>query len=190
MDFINKQVSEAIPDLEDKFTELKSKMCMKLLDIDTHRRKWSIIINGPKGEPREDECITRSKVRTFAKDQLKCPGADLHPLAACHRLSQKSNAGIIISFVDLYDRNQWLTNAKNLKNCTENISISPDLPPVLRPMKSDLLKQRKSLPAADKQKSHIRYFPTWPYVSLSVKGQSSRLPTTTKETIVNKYLDY
>ena len=41
---------------------------MNILDLDTHRRKWSLIVNGLQGNPGETEMETRAKVRTFAMD--------------------------------------------------------------------------------------------------------------------------
>ena len=148
---------------------------MKLLDLDTHRQKWTLIFNGIKGEKGEDEQVTRSKIRSFAKDKLKVTGADLHPMAACHRLSQKQNAAIIVKFVDLMDRNVWLFNGKNLRN-SETIKIR-------------CFKTTKVPPPAHKQKSAVKYLPNWPYVCLSIKGQTTKYPIINKAEIVNKYLD-
>ena len=114
-------------------------MLEKILNIDTHRRKWTLIINGLKGKSGESEMETRAKVRTFAKERLKVTGADSHSFRACHRLSQKDDAGIIVCFTDLYNRNEWLSNAKNLKNVESTASLSPDLHPCLRPLKKDIL---------------------------------------------------
>ena len=74
---------------------------MNALDMDKHRRKWTVIINGLHGEA---EPINRTKVRSFACNKLKIPGADTHSFSACHRLAQKENAGIIVKFVDLSEK--------------------------------------------------------------------------------------
>ena len=84
-----------IPDLDKKFSELNN-ICINILDIDTDRRKWSIIINGLEGDQGEKEQETRAKVRKIAKDKLEVTGVDLHPFSACHRLSSEKEAGIII----------------------------------------------------------------------------------------------
>ena len=83
-------------------------MCKNMLDLDVHRRKWTLTVNRMKCEIGETETVTRSKVKAFAKDHLKIEGADHQALAACHRLSQKTYASIMIGFVDLKDRNEWL----------------------------------------------------------------------------------
>ena len=74
--------------MDKKFTELSTKMCLNLLNIDTHRRKWTVIINGLKGKSGESELETRAKVRTLAKDRLKVTVADAHTFRACHRLTR------------------------------------------------------------------------------------------------------
>ena len=108
---------------------------MNMLDSEVHRRKWSLIVNGLKGESSEKGEITRLKVKSFAVDELKVQGVDSHKMSAFHRLSQSENSGIIVRFCDLKDRNAWLQNAENLQNSPSRVSISPDLPPVLRSLK-------------------------------------------------------
>ena len=49
-----------IPALDKKFSDLSTKICMNLLNIDVHRRKWSLIINGLKGKQGETEPETRA----------------------------------------------------------------------------------------------------------------------------------
>ena len=186
IDVINKKT---VPDLDKKFTELSTKMCLNLLNIDTHRRKWTLIINGLKGKSGESELETRAKVRTFAKDRLKVTGADAHTFRACHRLSQKDDAGIIVCFSDLYDKNEWLSNAKNLKHDNSSTSLSPDLHPCLRPLKTDILNIRKDLPPERRNLTTVKYLPTWPYICLKERGKSTVNPRITKEDIVQSFLD-
>ena len=182
--------TKTIPDLENKFKDLTSKMCMNMLDSDLYKRKWNLIMNGVEGIQGENENTTRTKVKAVAKNDLKVSGVDSIKLSACHRLAQTADAGIIIRFCDLKDRNQWLQNAKNLKDSNSGISISPDLPPTLRPLKSDILKQRKSLPPETRRNSKVKYHPTWPYVSLSNRNQPTINPRITKEAVVKSYLDH
>ena len=190
--FLDQEVKEiqskSIPRLETKFTDLNEKMCLNLLNLDVHRRKWTLLINGIKGESGENELVTRDKVKCFAKDKLEIEGADSHPLASCHRLAQRNDAGIIIRFVDLNDRNNWLSSARKLKNKRTSVSISPDLPPVLRPLKDDILQIRKDLPPEDKKHSQVKYLPTWPYACLSVRGKPNINPRITKSNIIANYL--
>ena len=41
--------------------------------------------------------------------------ADHHEISACHRLRSTADAGIIIRFVHLDQRNRWLAGAKHLR---------------------------------------------------------------------------
>ena len=190
--FLDKQIQDiqtkSITELEKKFTELTEKVCFNILNLDLHRRKWSLIVNGVEGLAGEKESVTRDKVKCFARDKLAIVGAYSHPLAACHRLSQKNNAGIIVTFVDLNNRNEWLSNAKNLRNKDSSVSISPDMPPVLRPLKNDILKIRKDLPPDTRKNAQVKYLPTWPYTCLAIRGQTTRNPRITKKDIIEKYL--
>ena len=127
-----------IPDLEKKFDELTEEICFKILNIDTHRRKWSLMISGLEGQANESE-VNKSKLKKFAVESLKVTDAISHPMAACHRLSNEANFAIIAKFVNLDDRNTWLSCAKNLKGKGTSVSISPDLPPALKPLKTDTL---------------------------------------------------
>ena len=166
-------------------------MCLNTLNLDTHRRKWSLIINGLKGNAGEPELVTRTKVCELAKHKLKIQGVDSHAFTACHRLSQREDAGVILCFQDLYNRNEWLLNAKNLKNSATNVSvsISPDIHPCLRKLRSNILEKRKALPPEQRKLSQVRYLPQWPYICLKVRGQATINPSIEKETIVNSYLE-
>ena len=115
---------------------------MQTLDLYMHWHKWGLTIQGLKGLDEEKECDTLEACVTLAKDHLQIPNAAVTDFSACDRLSTKANAGIILWFRDLQQRNQWLENAKNLKNHQDRIGISPDLPPVLRPLKTELFKKR------------------------------------------------
>ena len=181
--------NKTIPDLEAKFNDLTQKVCLNILNLETHRRKWSLIISGIKGIAQESEAATRSNIRVFAKTNLKVEGADSHPMAACHRLANSADAPIIVKFVDLAHRNEWLSGAKHLKNYDGNISVSPDLPPVLRPLKGDILNQRKDLPLDVKSKYHVKYLPRWPFVCLNSHDHPTKNPRITRDFIVNKFLN-
>ena len=102
----------------------------------------------------------------MAKNDLKVSGVDSINFSGCHRLAQTADAGTIIRFCDLKDCNQWLQNAINLKDSNFGISVSPDLPPTLRPLSLTFL-NRKNLPPETQRNSKVKYHPTWPYVSLS-----------------------
>ena len=48
LDFTSKEISDIkdkmMPDLDKKFSELTTQLCINILDIDTHRRKWAIFV--------------------------------------------------------------------------------------------------------------------------------------------------
>ena len=158
---------------------------LQTLDLDVHRRKWALTIQGLTGEEKEDEKVTRSLCVDLAKQHLgvsDAAGSDL----AC--LNRSAGSGIILRFRDLSQRNEWLTGAKGLRNHADRISVSPDLPPVLRPLKTELLNKRKTLPPEQKSRSFIRYLKQWPYIEL-VCGQNDPIrPLVTKEAIAKEVL--
>ena len=97
---------KTIPDLKAKFNDLTQKVCLNILNLETYRRKWSLIISGVQGTAQESEAATRSNIRAFAKTNLKVEGADSHPMAACHRLANSADAPIIVKLVDLAHQNE------------------------------------------------------------------------------------
>ena len=68
------------------------------------------------------------------------------------------------------------------------ISISPDLPPVLRQLKKDILSQRKELDLNVRKMSRIQYIKQWPYLKLKINGQPDRYPKISQDTIVKEFL--
>ena len=190
-----KNNTENIKAFNSSFTQMQSyilnitkKLAMYVLDMDNHSRKWSLIIQGIQGPAAEPEANTRSKCLELAKKIgiSYNSAANLH-LAACHRLSQSENAGIIIRFTDLRDRDLWLTKARNLRP-KDKISISPDLPPKLRQLKTEVLNTRKSLSSDDKKRSKVRHLTSWPYVQLTV-GDTKQHCKTTQDEIIKDLLD-
>ena len=171
-DQLNDVITKRLPELDTKFTDLTQNICMNMLDLENHRRKWSIIVNGLKGPKGEKELTTRANVKKFAKEHLKV------------------DAGIIVRFCDLSERNSWLSNAKNRKASPLRVSISPDLPPSLRPLKADILKQRKELPPEVKRISQVRYLPSWPYVILKIRNKPTKIPRVQKRDIIQSYLGH
>ena len=167
---------------------MTEEICFKILNIDTHRLKWSLMISGLEGQANESEVNTKSKFKKFAVKSLKVTDAISHPMASCHRLSNEANSAIIAKFVNLDGRNTWLSCAKNLKGKCTSVSISPDLPPALRPLKIDIMKQRKELMTNDNIAAKVKYHPVWPYISLSTKGKPKILLRITKKNIISKYL--
>ena len=130
-----------IPALTKHFEDVTSALAMRQLDQDVHCRKWSLTIQGLPGEAKEDEGDTRRACIDFEKAHLGLTDASERDFAACHRLNQRHDAGIIARFTDLQQRDQWLLGARSLKNSDRRISISPDLPRFVRPMKKSSLKK-------------------------------------------------
>lgn len=178
-----------LPALAKHVESISTALVFQTLDLDVHRRKWSLTIQGLTGNAGEPEDATRRACVNLAQEHLGVTNAKDDDLAACHRLKQEANAGVIIRFRDLQDRNRWLDGARNLKGGGLRISIGPDLPPVLRQLKTELLNIRKSLPKEQKSRSNIRYLAQWPYVELTTAGNSKRVrPSITKEAIAESVL--
>ena len=170
-----------IPKIENNMKKIASALIMQTLDLDVHRRKWSLTIHGLNGDRGEDDSTTRRKCIALAKNVLGVDDADPRYITACHRLKHSDNSGVIIRFCDLSQRNKWLAGARNLQRHPGKISVSPYLPLVLRSLKNDLLVKWKGLPPADKAKSRINYISRWPYVTLAVAGkplQKGKSPST------------
>ena len=164
---------------------------MRQLDQDVHRSKRSLTIQGLPGDAKEDEGDTRRACVDFAEAHLGVPVASERDFAACHRLNQRSDAGIIARFTDLQQRDRWLLGARGLKNSDLRVSISPDLPPVVRLLKKELLEKRRTLPPEVKSKAHIRYLRQWPYVELSMgKDNDPIRPSCEPRTIVQSFFRY
>ena len=187
-DRVDAVVTDALPSINGHIATISKALAMRQLDTELHRRKGSLIITGVKGEASEKEEDTRATTLTFAKDSLKMPNALNTRLSACHRLSQEADAGIYVRFTDLQERNEWLTNAKHLKDKDSKISISPDLPPVLRQLKKDILSQRKEFDLNVSKMSRIQYIKQWPYLKLKINGQPDRYPKISQDTIVKEFL--
>lgn len=198
-------IEAAVQDMSDKLEDLKRDLMPKLsahteniaaaltlrqLDLEVHRRKWNLTVHGLPGVAGEDEETTRKACVNLAKTHLRIEEAKVSDFAACHRLSRAQNAGVILRFVDLSMRNRWLSGARNLKGHPGNVSISQDLPPVLRPLKTELLNKRKDLPIDQKTRTSVRFLPQWPYVEMVTSGGGPRVqPSITKKTIIDSALE-
>ena len=194
MDFLSQRLDDlqqtALPAVAEHVKQVATQLALQTLDIDMHRRKWSLTIQGLKGAADEDEDTTRQACVSLAKQHLKITDASVFDFSLCHRLANKENAGIIIRFKDLQQRNNWLQNAKFLKSHTGKISIAPDLPPVLRPLKKELLEKRKNLSASEKKGAIIRNLRQWPYVDLKIVNGPVIRPSANAEDIVHSVLGF
>ena len=165
---LDKTLNEFLPSLNKKMVDLTSALAIRVLDIDTHRRKWSLVLQGLPGESGESAGATRQKCVQLAKQYLKVKDASTADMAACHRLNNSENAAILIHFLDLDKRNLWLAGAKGLKDHPGQISVSPDLPPIARQLKKEVLQRRKELDPETKRLSSVRYIKTFPYKMLNI----------------------
>ena len=186
-DMMDTLVRDTLPSVSTHLSSVAEGLALQTLKIDVHRRKWNLIIHGVKGAAGEREHITRDSMINFARNTLKAQNPVTSDLAACHRLSGASNAGTIVRFVDLSKRDQWLSGTKHLKGM-QDVSVSPDLPPVLRSMKDELMKTRKSLDPDKKSKAKIRYLPGWPFIELKVGTDDPIHPKTTLASITKQVL--
>lgn len=176
--------TRSLPALARHVEEVTTALAMQTLDLDVHRRKWTLTIQGLSGVADEDEDVTRTSCVNLAKDHLLVEDAAVTDFAACHRLGRKADSGIIVRFRDLQTREKWLGGAKNLSGHPDQISLSPDLPPVLRALKRDLLEKRKAMPKDIKAKHSIRYLRQWPYVVMHGPDKAKTFPSFTKQSIV------
>ena len=160
-------ITDALPSIT-THSSITTARAMRQLELEDYRRKWALIINGIEGPASEREDDTRAECISLANDILKVANAGNTHISACHRLSQESDAGILIRFADLSERNQWLTTAKKLKG--RDISIAPDTRALWK-LKRDILAQRKELSPPVHKQSSVRYLRQWPFVKLAMKDQ-------------------
>ena len=160
----------------------------EVLKMDAHRRKWNVIFHGIDGPAAQDEAATRNDMKEFAKTVLKLSQDEIKNtrFSACHRLSKKKDAGVIVRFSDLSDRDKWLMGAKNIQSYLaalppnqqdRKISMSIDLPPLIRPLKNELMQKRRELPLERKRKSKLRYITQYPFVELRIEGEPTLRPS-------------
>ena len=188
---VDRLMKTSLPAITDHIAQIAESLAQQTLEIDVHRRKWNIIVHGIEGPVAESEEATRGACTTFASEVLKVTDAENIPLAACHRLSRKKDAGIILRFTDLADRDRWMAGTRNLRDYAKQISVSPDLPPVLRTVKDDLMRTRSTMSPDMKTKSKVRYLPKWPFVELRIEGQQARRPNLiTKHEITKSILGF
>ena len=179
-----------IPAVTRHMSKIAERQLHESLKMDAHSRKWNVVLHGIDGKAGEEESTTRQAVKDFAKSALKLSEDDVRDshFSACHRLSKKDNAGIIIRFVDLSCRDKWLSGARNIQTYLgelqppqpdKKISLAIDLPPKIRPIKDNLMIKRKNLPLDKRRKSKLRYLAQWPFVELKVEGQDTIRPEET-----------
>ena len=187
-DRVDTIVSNTLPCVTQHISSIATALAMRQLDLDVHQRKWALVISGVDGAAREKEDDTRAACLALARNALKVADAMNTGISACHRLSPEANSAIYIRFADLQQRTNWLSNAKNLAGRDNNISISPDIPPVLRQLKKDLLAQRRELAPNVRKHSSIHHIKQWPYMILKIRNQADQHPKVSQQTIVRDVL--
>ena len=68
----------------------------RTLDMEVHKRKWNLIIQGLKGPANENKSATCKATIDLATTHLRIVNAADSQIAACHRLNNKENAPIIV----------------------------------------------------------------------------------------------
>lgn len=157
-----------LPSLVDHFNCAVTAIALNGLDMNVHRRKFTLVVQGIKGKAKEPAEETRSELIKKVKSAM---GIELSPsdFAACHRLDNlKPNSGIHARFVDLSKRDLLLSNARKLAKLPQKdqFSLSIDVPPCLRKVRKELADIRKDLPPASKKQSYIKNLPSFPYFEL------------------------
>ena len=166
--------TKTLPNFANHMNFVVTHLALQNIDLNMHRRKSNLIIQGVDGEEGESSDDTRKAIITMAKTKLKLKDSKDNPLnadqlAACHRLSSSAGSAVIARFVDLRQRDRWLAHAKQLAKTS--ISMSVDVPPCLRKAKNELMALRKELSPEEKKQSFVKHLPTWPYLVLHRKGQ-------------------
>ena len=151
--------TKVLPALSIHMAQIAESLAHQTLQVDVHCLKWNVVIHGIDGPAGEEEDVTRAKCIKFAREALKVDDADTWHLAACHRLSRMANTGVILRFIDLAQRDRWLTGTQHLRGHVKKISVSVDLPPILRPLKDNLMLARSKLVPNIKSKSRVRHLP-------------------------------
>ena len=181
--------TETLPNIIDHMNNMMTHLALQNMDLNMHRRKWSLIIQGLPGKQDENSDDTRKAVLDMAKKNLKLKDTKDTPLkdeqlAACHRLQSAAGSAVIARFVDLKQRDRWLAHAKNLSN--SQISMSVDVPPCLRKAKQQLMALRKDLAPEAKKRSFVKHLPVWPYLLLHRKGEAPIHHTFSKADIISQ----
>jgi hypothetical protein len=178
----------AIPALKVETTYRNNALAIKCIEEQMHKRKWSIIVSGVPGEQREHESRTRESMITFAHRDLQIEQANQTNFAACHRLKNTANAPVLVTFLDLAQKDTWLRKAHLLRNAPTKMAITQDLPPSLRELRNEVYERKKSLPELQQRQYTIRYHLAWPFVEMKTPNGDTLKPKSTKAELVSKFL--
>ena len=75
----------SLPALSRQVEQVAVNLALQTLDIDVHRHKWTLTIQGLKSDADEHEDDTRDACINLAKTHLDIKDAKASDLAACHR---------------------------------------------------------------------------------------------------------
>ena len=78
----------SLPKIQQHIQDVATGLALQTLDLDVHRRKWSLTVQGLKGEENEDEDKTRDICVKLSKECLDVKDSSPMDFAACHRLSR------------------------------------------------------------------------------------------------------
>ena len=119
---------------------------------------------------------------------MKIEQANLTSFAACHRLKNTANAPVLVTFLDLAQKDTWLRKAHLLRNAPTKMAITQDLPPSLRELRNEVYERKKSLPELQQRQYTIRYHLAWPFVEMKTPNGDTLKPKSTKAELVSKFL--
>ena len=188
-DRLEDAITTMLPAITAHMSHLAEALALGQLKLEVHRRKWNLVIHGIQGDAEEDGAVRRQACSNFAKTVLKVTDAEATTFPACRRLYQKANTGIIVRFVDLAQRDSWLSGTKHLKNYSSKVSISPDPPAAIQPLKDQLKEVRTKLPTDIKLKSKLKFLPHWTFVELRIDGQVPKRPSISLNAVTTKMFD-
>ena len=201
LQFTQKSVEEDIPArlsaMEKVHAAETEALTIRQLDLDTWNRKWNLVVSGIDGTPNEHEAVTKAAVLTAIQSLGQgCEDIEVGDLSAAHRLDHAdSGSDIVVRFLHLWDRDRVLRNCWRFKDIdgSEDVRITADIPPPIRPMRNELLKKRWEFVSAAKAegravKTSVRYVQTYPYVQLWADGIIHATPSTTRAQLVHSVL--
>ena len=96
-----------MPALASHVEKVATALALQTLDLDVHRRKWSLTIQGVKGDAEEEDAVTRRACVDLARNHLGIADASEKDFGACHRLNKRKDAGIIVRLSRLKSA-QWM----------------------------------------------------------------------------------
>ena len=78
-----------LPNLASHIQKVADALVFQTLDLDVHRRKWNLTLQGLPGEAGENENVTRRSCVKLAREKLGITEAKEEDFSACHRLKQR-----------------------------------------------------------------------------------------------------